>query len=226
MNEMQAMLDYLRALEQNNDREWFHAHHDQYKQAAAAFEQLVDALSAELAAHDPAILPRPAKELTFKLNRDTRFSRDKSPYNPAFRAHIGPKGKLPVPVGYYLTIRPGGSFLGGGLFADMFKDATEMVRRAIAEDGQGFEKILSDPAFAQNFTLGGSALKKVPAGYDAAHPQAAYLKQKSWYVEYPLTDQEVADKDFLARAADLFLKMRPFNDFLNHALADFQMPAR
>lgn len=226
MSDVQEMLTYLRALEQNNVREWFHAHKGEYTQASAAFERLVNALSAELAAADPSIFPRPAKELTFKLNRDTRFSRDKSPYTPAFRAHIGPGGKQPIPVGYYLMIRPGGCFLGGGLFADMFRDATERVRKAIAADGQAFAQIVSDPAFAAVFTVQGTALKKVPAGYDPAHPEAEYLKYKNWYLEYPVTDQEAADPRFLEWAVELFLKMRPFNDFLNRALKGFQMPAR
>lgn len=94
------------------------------------------------------------KELTFKLARDTCFSHDKSPYNPVFRAHIGAMGKLPVPVGYYLMIKPGdASFLGGGFFTDMLKDAT-------------------------------------------------------------------------AKMVQIFEAMKPFNDYLNLALADFKMPTR
>ena len=89
--------------------------------------------------------------------RDTRFSHDKSPYNPAFRAHIAPMGKLPVPVGYYLMLKPGGqSFLGGGLFADMFKDATRMVRDYIAEHGGEWEAVVTAPSFRECFTVKGT----------------------------------------------------------------------
>ena len=160
--------------------------------------------------------------------RDTRFSHDKSPYNPAFRAHIGPKGKLPVPVGYYLMIKPGGqSFLGGGLFADMFKDATSMIRDCIAANGGEWEKILHAPDFQKDFTVQGTALKNVPAGYDREHPQAEFLKLKSWYLEYSVMDDVVADGDlFLAEAVRLFQAMKPFNDFLNRALEGFEMPSR
>ena len=114
------ILNYLTNLNENNNREWYHAHKGEYKEANAQFEALVQELIFQIGKFDSSILHREAKELTFKLVRDTRFSHDKSPYNPAFRAHIGPKGKLPVPVGYYLMIKPGGqSFLGGGLFADI-----------------------------------------------------------------------------------------------------------
>ena len=168
--------------EANNSREWYHAHRADYQQASAQFEALVGALMDRIGTFDSAILGHEPKSLTFKLVRDTRFSRDKSPYNPAFRAHIAPMGKLPIPVGYYLMIRPGSrSFLGGGLFADMFKDATRMVRDHIAAHGGEWEDILSAPSF--RFTVGGTALKNVPAGYDRDHPQAQYLRCKSWYLE-------------------------------------------
>ena len=168
------------------------------------------------------------KELTFKMVRDTRFSHDKSPYNPAFRAHISSMGKLPIPVGYYLMIKPGGqSFLGGGLFADMFKDATRMVRDYISAHGAEWETIITAPSFQKHFTVGGTALKNVPAGYEKEHPQAKYLKFKSWYLEYPFQDEVFADsRQFLSTATDIFRRMKPFNDYLNKALAGFQMPAR
>ncbi len=168
------------------------------------------------------------KDLTFKLVRDTRFSHDKSPYNPAFRAHISSKGKLPVPVGYYVMIKPGGqSFLGGGLFADMFKDATTRIRDYIVQNGGEWERILHEPEFDKYFTIQGTALKNVPRGYDKEHPQAEYLKFKSWYVEYPLEDEVWNHgEEFPAKAAEIFRIMKPFNDYLNRALAGFQMPER
>lgn len=132
----QLIIDYLSALSRNNNREWYHANKEEYKRAAAEFETLLQALILEIGKFDSSVLCNNPKDLTFKMVRDTRFSHDKSPYNPAFRAHISQKGKLPVPVGYYLMIKPGNqSFLGGGLFADMFKDATAMVRDYLAKNG-------------------------------------------------------------------------------------------
>ena len=222
------ILNYLTNLNENNNREWYHAHKGEYKEANAQFEALVQELIFQIGKFDSSILHREAKELTFKLVRDTRFSHDKSPYNPAFRAHIGPKGKLPVPVGYYLMIKPGGqSFLGGGLFADMFKDATSMIRDYIAANGGEWEKILHAPDFQKDFTVQGTALKNVPVGYDREHPQAEFLKLKSWYLDYSVMDDVVADGDlFLAEAVRLFQAMKPFNDFLNRALEGFEMPSR
>lgn len=223
-----TILNYLTDLNEHNNREWYHAHKKEYKEANEEFEALIQALIFRIGEFDPDILHNDPHMLTFKLNRDTRFSHDKSPYNPAFRAHISSMGKLPVPVGYYLMIKPGNqSFLGGGLFADMFKDATAMVRDYISMHGPEWDRIVNAPDFKDHFTLQGTALKNVPARYDKDHPQAEALKLKSWYLEYPVTDAVLADTgQFLARAAKIFCLMKPFNDYLNKALADFHMPAR
>ena len=225
---IQLIIDYLSALSMNNNREWYHANKEDYKKANAEFEELLQALMLEIGKFDSSILHNNPKDLTFKIVRDTRFSHDKSPYNPAFRTHISSKGKLPVPVGYYLMIKPDNqSFLGGGLFADMFKDATTMIRDYIVQNGEEWEKIIHEPNFKKYFTVQGTALKNVPVGYEKEHPQAEYLKFKNCYVEYPLNDEELNDaKAFLEKAAKLFKIMKPFNDYLNKALVDFQMPTR
>jgi len=224
----QLIIDYLSSLSANNNREWYHANKETYKKANAEFESFLQALILEIGKFDSSVLHNSPKDLTFRMVRDTRFSHDKSPYNPAFRAHIASKGKLPVPVGYYLMIKPGNqSFLGGGLFADMFKDATRMVRDSIAQNGMEWERIIRRPDFEKHFTVKGTALKNVPAGYEKEHPQAEYMKFKSWYLEYPLKDEEVENAElFLAKAAELFRIMKPFNDYLNKALAGFRMPER
>lgn len=223
-----TIISYLSELENNNNREWYHAHKKEYQTANGQFEQIIQMLQAELGKTEPGILTHEPKELTFKLVRDTRFSHDKSPYNPTFRCHISAAGKLPIPVGYFLAIRPGGkSFLGGGLFADMFKEATGMVRDYIAAHGEEWQDIIEDPEFSALFRVDGTALKNVPRGYDADHPQAEYLKNKSWYLEYFFEDEKLKDLDsFVAFAADIFRRMKPFHDYLNRALEGFVMPSR
>lgn len=225
---LQYIIHYLSGLSINNNREWYHANKNNYKKANAEFEALLHAMITEIGKFDNSILQNEPKDLTFKLVRDTRFSNDKSPYNPAFRAHISSKGKLPVPVGYYLMIKPDNqSFLGGGLFADMFKDATTMIRDYIVRNGEELERIIHNPEFEKHFTVHGTALKKVPAGYDKEHPQSEYLRYKSWYLEYPIMDEAFKEPQiFIDKAAEIFSIMKPFNDYLNKALADFRMPAR
>ena len=227
MNTEKIML-YLSALESNNNREWYHANKADYKEANAEFESLLAELIMSIGETDNSILHNEPKDLTFKLVRDTRFSNDKSPYNPAFRAHISSGGKLPVPVGYYIVIRPGNrSFLGGGLFASMFKEATAMIRDYIVEHGAEFQQIISCKDFADRFTVMGETLKNVPKDYDKEHPQAEYLKNKSWYLEYNVQDISFANAEqFVKDATEVFIAMQPFNSYLNKALRGFKMPTR
>ena len=225
---METVIDYLSGLKENNNRQWYHEHKTEYKAANAEFEEVLQDLIVGIGEFDRSILHNVPRELTFKLVRDTRFSHDKSPYNPSFRAHIASKGKLPIPVGYYIMIKPGGgTFLGGGLFADMFKDATTMIRDYISANPEEWDQIINDDTFQKYFTVGGTALKNVPKGYDKEHPQAEYLKNKSWYVEYFIQDEKLRDtKKFIDLAVEVFKAMKPFNDYLNRALAGFTMPKR
>lgn len=134
---------------------------------------------------------------------------------------------MPIPVGYYLSLQPHGrSFLGAGLFAPLFKDATERIRKAIAENGETWENILHTPAFAERFRVEGESLKRVPQGFSPEHPQGNWLKFKSWYIEHPISDKIVISSSFADYAAEAFQGMSPLNAFLNEALRGFEMPTR
>lgn len=225
---MSDMFTFLSDLSANNDRDWFHAHKDEYAAAQAEFEALIRELIAKLRSFDDSVPICEPKALTFKLQRDTRFSHDKSPYNPAFRCHISSAGKAPVPVGYFLSIRSGGqSFLGGGLFADMFRDATQLIRAYIYENADEFLRIVNAPDFRMEFRIDGTALKSVPKEYPADCAVAEYLKNKSWYIEYPFDAALTNDRAVFVRyAAEKYRLMKPFNDYLNCALAGFSLPTR
>lgn len=222
------ILSYLSGLEKNNNRDWYHEHKTQYKAAQNEFEELIQMLIFEIGKFDSSILHNTPKDLTFKLVRDTRFSHDKSPYNPTFRCHIAAAGKRPVPTGYFLSIRPGNhSFLGGGLFADMFKDATQQVREYIFKNADEFLSIVHNPTFCNTFKVNGTILKNVPKEYPKDSSVAEYLKYKSWYIEYPFSSEILEDSTTFVRfAAEKYALMKPFNDFLNKALAGFTMPQR
>lgn len=102
-----------------------------------------------------------------------------------------------------------------------------MIRDRIAAAHEEFASVISACEFSSRFTVRGSALKNVPRGYDRDHPMAEYLKMKSWYIEHPVADTALLDAEhFVNDAADTFAAMKPFNDFLNTALAEFKMPTR
>lgn len=226
--DMRQILKYLADLSENNNWEWYHAHRMENDAANTQFEELVQTLIFRIGKFDSTILHNRAKDSIFKLVRYPRFGHDRSPLNPSFRAHISSKGKQPVPVGYYLMIKPGGqSFLRGGLSTNMFKDATTMIRDYIAEHGDEFGEIIHFPEFQKYFEVQGTTLKNVPAGYELEHPQAEYLKFKNWYLKYPVADEVLNDSEaFIEEAVKMFHVMKPFNDYLNKALEGFRMPTR
>ena len=95
-----------------------------------------------------------------------------------------------------------------------------MMRDYIAAHGEEWEAVIRDESFSSLFEVKGTALKNVPAGYDREHPQAQYLKNKSWYVEYPLADEALADADrFISETVEVCRIIKPFNEFINKALA-------
>jgi uncharacterized protein (TIGR02453 family) len=222
-----TILEFLAELRENNSLEWMRMNKKLYKDAEAQFVELVQALITRLSGTDTSIAHLNAKDLIFRLNRDTRFSHDKSPYNPSFRAHISPGGRVPIPVGYYINIAPGNIFLGGGLFATQFPDATAKVRDYITGHGVELQRILQSPKFSALYSLMGEKLKNVPRGYPADHPQAEYLKHKSWNIEYHIDNAAFEDVNgFIDLAVEQFVLMRPFNDFFNKPLTGYKMPER
>lgn len=222
---MKDLLNYLGELEQNNQRDWFAQTAVRRKHVLGAFQGLVGALALSIGQDDPDIgFPDP-KAMTFSLVRDTRFSRDKTPYNPSLRAHISPRGKLPIPTGYFIRLMPGNrSLLAGGLSTPGLRQATLMVRSHIDAHGPRLRKILERPAFKRHFTLTGERLVHVPRDYPADHPDGDLLRHKSWRVECPLTDAQVLSDDFIRQATEIFGIMRPFKDFVNQALEGFSLP--
>lgn len=218
-------LEFLSRLEGNNSFEWMNKHKKEYQIAKDEFLQFIEELLVLIAEFDPSAAHLEPKNLVYRLNRDTRFSHDKTPYNPAFRAHISIAERKPIPAGYYLCIKPNQSFLGGGVFAVQFSQATEMIRDHLVSHPKEFQQIIERKEFADIFEVEGAKLKNVPRGYDKNHPLAEYLKHKSWNIEYKISDQELLTESPEC-IAEKFHLMLPFNSFLNQGPADFRMPAK
>jgi uncharacterized protein (DUF2461 family) len=108
----------------------------------------------------------------------------------------------------------------------MFKDATDKIRDYIVGHGDEWEAILANQAFSARFKVKGESLKNVPHGYDCNHPQAEYLKNKSWYLEHTVQDSVLVTAKFVEYATEDFACMKPFNNYLNEALKGFKMPTR
>lgn len=219
------ILKFLADLEANNSLEWMKCHKNQYLEAKNEFLTFIQDLIFSISEFDPSVAYLRAEDLIYRLNKDTRFSKDKTPYNASFRAHISSAGKKPIPAGYYICIKSSSSFLGGGVFATQFSQATTMVRNHIIQNAEEFQKIISNSNFVDNFIIEGDKLKNVPRGYDKEHPLAEFIKHKSWDIEYHISDEQLVKSD-MKFIVEKFELMKPLNDFLNKALQDFVMPQR
>jgi uncharacterized protein (TIGR02453 family) len=211
-------LKFLKRLASNNNTAWFHAHRAEYEAARAAFELLVEEVILRFNRYEDlgGIQPR---DCIYRINRDVRFSPDKSPYKRNMAAVISRGGRKSERAAYYMHIQPGDSFVGGGIW---MPDAERLlrIRRAIATDAQPLRRILRNPTFQKNFKGLDTQqmLKTAPKGFPADHPALELLKLKHFTTGRRATDKEVLAPNFPAEVVRIFRAMKPLNDWLNEAL--------
>ncbi|MCJ7932740.1 MAG: DUF2461 domain-containing protein [Chryseobacterium sp.] len=207
--------EFLKKLTKNNNREWFNENKDLYTEAQGNVILFLEDLIKEMAEFDKELAKIDAKKALFRIYRDTRFSKDKTPYKTNFGASLG-MGKGSQKGGYYLHLEPGKSFLAGGIYMPESSVLKE-VRKEISLYGEDFLKILNNKDFKKYFTEldPEDKLKKVPQGFEKDDPMAEYLKLKNFIVLYRLKDEDVLDQNAVKNMAKVFTLMKPFNDFLN-----------
>jgi uncharacterized protein (TIGR02453 family) len=213
-------LQFLKKLAQHNERDWFHAHREEYDAARGNVIDVATQLLAEINRFD-ALGFYDVRKSMFRIARDTRFSHDKSPYKPNFGVILNAEGNTRSPLsGYYLHVEPGNCFISCGLYMPP-PDLLKAVRRTIDEDFDIFKKIISKRDFRQAFidlARDDDALSRVPAGFDKNSPAAEYLKLKHFYVMVALSDKEITASTFVKKAIGYYRLMKPFNDFLNNII--------
>ncbi len=216
---LQQILVFLAALKENKNKAWMEAHQGDYHQARDTFVSIAGFLIKELAPLDKSIADLEPKRCVFRINRDIRFSKDKSPYKINMGAYLTKGGRNSGYAGYYLHLEPHGqSFVAGGIYQPT-TDALKKIRQEIDYNGDGLESIVNTPHFKKLFgDLQGEKLKRPPKGYDLDHPQIEQLKMKSFLAMYYVKDHVVTQKDFLPRVLDAFQALTPLNQFLNTAI--------
>ncbi|ANI88165.1 hypothetical protein A9P82_01860 [Arachidicoccus ginsenosidimutans] len=211
-------LQFLTALKKHNDRDWFHANKEKYDLAKGNFHQFVDAMLKELGKFEPYIAELNAKDCVFRINRDIRFSKDKSPYKTNFGALLSGKMNM-AKSAYYLHIEPNGSFLAGGIHLPEPK-VLKAIRQEIVYNSEAFSNIINEKIFKKYYALENEKLSKVPQGFDKEHPLAEYLKHKEMIAIHYVKDEDVLSEKFLSYAANALKALQPFNHFLNDAISD------
>jgi uncharacterized protein (TIGR02453 family) len=213
-------LKFLKDLKKNNNKPWFDEHRNQYIHAKEDFLLLTDNLIRGIAIFDPAIAHLKAKECTFRINRDVRFSKNKSPYKNNIAGYFNKNGKKGIGAGYYLHIEPGKSYAAGGLWMPE-PGALAKIRQEIDYSFEEWKKIIGNTSFKKLFTKGvqsGDTLIRPPKGYEENNAAIAYLKMKSFIVTTSFSDTEIKSKAFIKDVLTAFKNMKPLIDFLNGAI--------
>lgn len=209
-----STLQFLRNLEKNNNREWFNENKTLYQEAQQDVISFVEKLIEEMADFDEEMGKLEAKKSVFRIYRDTRFSKDKTPYKTNFGAGLG-MGKGNKISGYYLHIEPGKSFLAGGVYKPE-PSVLKTIRQEISAFGDEFKAILEQDEF-RNYFRGLSVedkLKKVPQGFEKDDKMAEYLKLKHFIVTHPVSDEQLLSENAVKEFTKIFKAMKPLNDFL------------
>ena len=217
-----STLQFLKQLNKNNNKEWFDANRKQYEIAKADFASFIQNVINEFCTIDKSLTSLTAKDCMFRINRDIRFSKDKSPYKTNFGASINTGGKKSLKAGYYIHVQPGNSFVGGGLY-DPFPDVLKKIRQEVDYNFDEFKKIIYNKNFKNIYTKGLSkenelSLSRPPKGYDENNPAIEFLKLKSFIAIAPLTDAQLTGKNAASTIVKSFKALHPLVIFLNKAL--------
>lgn len=209
---MQKVFEYLKQLKENNNREWFAQHKSEYdlivKENKVFFTQIYN----ELQEYDKL------KGIhIFRIYRDVRFSKDKTPYKTDFGVGYS-RSKPMLRGGYYIQLEPGNSFVGGGFWGPEAKDLLR-IRQEFEISTKEIEKIISDKTFVKYFgELKGDSVKTAPRGFDKNHPAIDLIRKKQFLVLRNFTDQEVLSENFQKEVVQTLLAMRPFFDYMSEVL--------
>lgn len=216
-------IKFLKELAANNNKEWFADNKKRYEAGKEEFIELIDTLIKNINKFDPSVKDVDPKKSVFRIYRDVRFSKDKTPYQTYIGGHIiggGGRANEHSRAGYYVRIEPGKSVLAGGAYLPPTPWITA-IRQEIDYNAAEFKKIINGKDFKKYFgEIKGEKLKNVPRGFDKEHPEAELLKYKSFLATHkPIADKVVTDKNFVVYATDVFKALYPFDAFLNRGLA-------
>lgn len=212
---------FLEELKENNNTEWFHSQKKRYEDYKKFYHGLIAAVLSELKKWDPTLEPLEPKHCTFRINRDIRFSKDKSPYKTNMGMWFTQNKNHKNSPGYYIHYEKGASFIAGGVWCPE-PDQLKKIRKEIEFFYEDLEAIVTAKAFTDTFqTLTreeGNVLKKAPKDVNPNHPAIEFLKLKSFTAAFPIQDDAFDAPDFHTKIAQQLAVLKPFNDFLRRGL--------
>jgi len=216
-----STLEFLKELKLNNHKAWFDENRKRYDYAKEDYLNLVSGIIRGVGENDPTIALLQPKECVFRINRDVRFSKDKSPYKTNFGAGFSKGGKKSLLSGYYFHCEPGSSFVGGGIWMPPAPELKK-VRQEIDYNFTEFQGILNNPIFKKRYgdleRNAETMLSRPPKGYEDTNPAIEYLKLKSYIASTTISDKELTNKDLVSKVVEAFAALQPLIYFINQSL--------
>jgi uncharacterized protein (TIGR02453 family) len=207
------VFEFLKQLAQNNNKAWFDENRPRYEKVKKSIRGSFDRVFTMLKTHDDVDHMQ-----VFRINRDIRFSADKTPYKNHMSVHFR-RRKPELRGGYYLHIEPNNkSFIAGGFWAPSKEDMLR-IRQEFELDAAPMRNIMAQHSFQKVFgSVQGESLSTAPKGFDKSHADIDLIRMKNWYFETYFTDDEVLAPDFIERIDDTFRLFRPFFDYMSDVL--------
>ena len=215
-----ATIKFLKDLKKNNNKPWFEKHKDAYLDVKKDIEDFTQSVIDGMGKIDADIALLQPKDCVFRIYRDVRFSKDKSPYKTNIGASFNKGGKKAPTAGYYFHCEPGQNMVGGGLWMPMPPQLAK-VRQEIDYNFDEWKKIINHRNFKKIFPAGVDGietLSRPPKGYEETNPAIEFLKMKCFIVSSDLTDAQLQSKTLLKEVLKTFEAMKDFIDFLNRAM--------
>lgn len=226
---MEQIISFLQALYENNNKPWFDAHREQYQQVRGKFNELALQLIDGVRKFDSNVGPLTLQDCTYRINRDIRFSQDKSPYKTHFGVFVAPQGKKSGYCGYYFHIGvaegenyPDGHMLGIGDYICDPK-ALKILREDIDAGNGDFHSIVQSADSRLYLDTEGS-LKRVPNGFPSGTVNDRYLKLKNFCLCYKPDRNFIMDRNLVQNVLDIFKSGKPFVDYVNRAITYSRNP--
>ncbi|MBI9036917.1 MAG: DUF2461 domain-containing protein [Bacteroidales bacterium] len=213
------IFDFLNQLKDNNNREWFQENKSEYELIRKDFIDFIRRLIEKISKFDKEIIFLSPLKCIFRINRDIRFSNNKSPYKINFGGLISKGGRNAGNPGYYFHIEPGNSFISGGIYMPR-PEALKALREDIYYNPDEFKKIINDDLFLKNFKeIQGRKLKRNPRGFPPEFSDINLLKYKDYYVTHTISDQKICSEDIIDYAVEIYKAMLPLNHYILQAVS-------
>jgi uncharacterized protein (TIGR02453 family) len=208
-----STLTFLKELRDNNNKPWFTENKKRYEAAKENVTNFMKALEIEMNKKDQI-----EKAKLFRIYRDVRFSKDKTPYKDHMDIGLD-RLKPHLRGGYYVRISPGQSLLGAGFWNPETSDL-ELIRRNIEFDGKNFKKAINDKKLKSHWgEIGGEQLKTAPKGFDKEHEHIDLIRHKQFIFHKDITDKEVLSKEYLSICTSAFQSLKPWYDYMSDILS-------